>query len=144
MTSPDTENWNIGSKSGLVSTGSHKLYLQVTGPDSLPGQPVILPMTGVTNTISTWSVIQRLTSPFARLLAYDRSGPGLSEKSPNPPSAPTIAKELSALLAAANTPPPYITLGHSWGRIFDARVSSSDAAGRSRDDLRRRHTSSVS
>ena len=118
MSQTEPENWNTGSKSGLISICSHKLYLHVTGPDRVNGEPVIIVMTGVTNTIAAWIAVQRMTSPFARVVAYDRSGLGQSEQSPNPPTSTTIAKELDALLKASNIAPPYITLGHSWGGIL--------------------------
>src|SRR5450432_545071 len=113
MTSISSQTWNTGHRLGHVPIGTHALFLHVTGPGRLPGQPVIILLTGVANTVSSWSAIQCLTFPFARLVAYDRSGLGSSEPSPNPPSSTTIAKELDALLQAADIQPPYITLGHS-------------------------------
>jgi pimeloyl-ACP methyl ester carboxylesterase len=111
-------DWNRGEHSGLVSAGSHRLLLSVSGPDRNPGQPVVVIMHGLTSTMSEWPVARRMISSIARTVDYDRAGYGLSDESPDPPSAVTIARELNAVLKAAKIDSPYITVGHSWGGVL--------------------------
>lgn len=134
MAATATHDWDVGEKSGLVSIGTHNLYISVSGPDRKPEEPVIVLMPGVTSTISEWPVAIRSISQFARLASYDRSGYGKSEVSPNRPTPTTIAAELNALLQAADIRPPYITLGHSWGGVLTmeflaSRPSPKDIVG---------------
>ncbi|KAF4617068.1 hypothetical protein G7Y89_g15083 [Cudoniella acicularis] len=106
-------NWNRGARQGAVSIGTHKLALNMSGPDRRAGQPVVLIIHGLTGTMSEWPAARRLISSFTRVVDYDRSGLGLSEEGPDPPTALTTARELSALLKAAKIEPPYITFAHS-------------------------------
>jgi len=132
MESAVNDDWNVGEKSELVSIGSHKLFLSVSGPDRTPGEPVVLLVVGVTCTLSEWPVAIRMISSFARIVSYDRSGFGQSEKSANSPSPTTIVAELRSLLQAKGIQPPYITLGHSWGGILTSEfmaASPNDVAG---------------
>lgn len=108
-------DWNEGEHSDLLSVGTHKLFLSVSGPDRIPGQPVILIMHGIMSTMTGWPVVRREVSSFARVIDYDRSGYGLSEEAPYASTAANIATELSILLKAAKIHPPYITIGQSWG-----------------------------
>ncbi|KAE9378418.1 alpha/beta-hydrolase [Stipitochalara longipes BDJ] len=111
-------NWNIGARQGTISIGTHKLALDVSGPDRIAGRPVVLIIHGLTGAMTQWPAARRLISSFARVVDYDRSGLGLSEEGPDPPTALTAARELSALLKAAKIEPPFITLAHSWGAIL--------------------------
>jgi len=108
-------DWNKGEHAELVSIGTHKLFVSVSGPDRQPGQPVVILMHGLMSTMSEWPVARRMIASFARILEYERAGYGLSEESPNTPDAVNIARELNALLKATGIDPPYVTLGHSWG-----------------------------
>ncbi|KAJ5676278.1 hypothetical protein N7536_012450 [Penicillium majusculum] len=111
-------DWDKGDKDGLVSVGSHNLYLSVSGPDRKPGEPIVVLMQGLGSTIDEWIVVRKLVVPFARWLNYDRSGMGRSE-GPNqtPPSisAASVAAELDTLLRNAGIEPPFIIVAHSWG-----------------------------
>jgi len=118
-------DWNKGSHQGTISIGTHKLALDVSGPDRVPGQPVILIIHGLTGAMTQWPAARRLISQFARVVDYDRSGLGLSEEGPDPPTALTAARELSTLLEAANIEPPFITLAHSWGAILSLEFMNS-------------------
>ncbi|KAH8811057.1 Alpha/Beta hydrolase protein [Xylogone sp. PMI_703] len=120
MAQESGQDWEKGEKSGLVSIGSHSLYMSVSGPDRQDGEPLILLMQGLGSTIDEWVAVQRLIRPFARFLCYDRSGLGRSESPPNPPdaiSAVSIATDLDTLLKNAGVNPPYIILCHSRGGI---------------------------
>jgi pimeloyl-ACP methyl ester carboxylesterase len=122
--SPDID-WNKGAHQGTVSIGTHKLALDVSGPDRIVGHPVILIMHGLTGAMTQWPAARRLISSFARVVDYDRSGLGLSEEGPDPPTALTAARELSALLEATKIKPPFITLAHSWGAILSLEFMNS-------------------
>src|SRR5262249_32467555 len=55
---------------------------------------------------------------FTRVISYDRAGLGWSD----PPTAPLtmsrLVGDLRALLNAAEMPPPYILVGHSFGALI--------------------------
>jgi pimeloyl-ACP methyl ester carboxylesterase len=115
-------NWNEGDHSGLVSIGTHSMFLSAAGPTrSSPSTPaVILEAGGGSNSIP-YAAVKRLISKFARVYSYDRSGRGRSEISPSRDvklDATTLAIELSSLLAAAKIPPPYVMVPHSYGGII--------------------------
>jgi Alpha/beta hydrolase family len=118
-------DWDSGARQGMVSIGTHALALDVSGPDRITGQPVVIIMHGLTGTMSEWPAARRLISSVVRVIDYDRSGLGLSEEGPDPPTALTASKELSALLEAARIEPPYITLAHSWGAILSLEFMNS-------------------
>jgi pimeloyl-ACP methyl ester carboxylesterase len=111
-------NWNSGYHSRLISAGNQRLFFSVSGPDRKPGQPVVVIMHGVTSTMSEWPVARRMISSLARTVDYERAGFGLSDESPNAPSAVNIVRELDAVLKAAKIDPPFITVGHSWGGVL--------------------------
>ncbi|KAJ5647870.1 hypothetical protein N7490_004242 [Penicillium lividum] len=111
-------DWDKGDKDGLVSIGSHNLYLSVSGPDRKPGEPIVVLMQGLGSTIDEWVAVRKLVIPFARWLNYDRSGMGRSEgpdQTPSSISAASVAAELDILLKNAGIEPPFIVVAHSWG-----------------------------
>ncbi|KAL3417329.1 alpha/beta hydrolase [Phlyctema vagabunda] len=115
-----SQDWERGEKSGLVSIGSHCLYMAVSGPDRQEGEPIVVLMPGLGSTIDEWVAVRRLVQPFARFLWYDRSGLGKSEGPPDAPmviSAVSVATELDILLRNADIKPPYIIVCHSWGGV---------------------------
>jgi pimeloyl-ACP methyl ester carboxylesterase len=52
-----------------------------------------------------------------RTCAYDRAGFGRSEAGPLPRTASRIAGALDVLLTAADVPPPWVLVGHSYGGL---------------------------
>jgi pimeloyl-ACP methyl ester carboxylesterase len=115
-----TIDWNAGDKSALVSIGTHKLYLSVSGPSRKLGEPIVILMQGLGSTIDEWVAVKRHVTPFARWLAYDRSGSARSEDPPVKPeaiSAVSVAAELDILLRKAGVEGPFIVVCHSWGGI---------------------------
>jgi pimeloyl-ACP methyl ester carboxylesterase len=113
-----SQDWDRGEKSGLVSIGTHSLYIAVSGPDRREGEPIVVLMIGLGSTIDEWVAVRRLVQPFSRFLWYDRSGLGKSESPLNPPaaiSAVSVATELDTLLKNTGVKPPYIIVCHSWG-----------------------------
>ena len=88
----------------LVDVGSHKMHIQCVGS----GGPTVVMDAGLGGTILDWSRVQPLVAGFTRVCAYDRSGYGWSEASPNPRSSVHIADELHALLHESGVEPPYV------------------------------------
>ena len=101
----------------LVGIGSHRLHLHVTGE----GSPTVVLDSGLPATVLSWSRVQPEVSRFARVASYDRAGLGWSELGPMPRTSRRIVEELHALLRAAELPPPYVLVGHSFGG-FTARL----------------------
>ncbi|MGB2642438.1 MAG: alpha/beta hydrolase [Candidatus Acidiferrum sp.] len=68
-----------------------------------------------------WNHVQPDVAKFTRVCSYDRAGYGWSGSTSAPRTSLEIAKELHALLTAANEKGPYILVGHSFGG-YDVRV----------------------
>ena len=101
----------------LVSIGSHRLHILVTGE----GSPTVILDSGLPATVLSLSLVQPEVSRFARVASYDRAGLGWSDLGPSPRTSRRIVEELHALLRAAELPPPYVLVGHSFGG-FTARL----------------------
>jgi pimeloyl-ACP methyl ester carboxylesterase len=115
---PPPNDWDTSTKFSLVSIGTHKLYLSVSGPVRQPGEPIVLVFPGSGDTSRSYTAVERLVSPFARLLLHDRSGLGRSEDGPSRINAVIAAQELHVALETTQIKPPYILLGHSYGGII--------------------------
>ncbi|MCJ1287851.1 hypothetical protein MMC26_007203 [Xylographa opegraphella] len=113
-------DWQSGDKSGLVSIGTHKLFAKIAGPTRKAGEPLVIVVTGLGSSITSWPSVLRGCIRFARIMAYDRTGLGKSEKapSPSPRTGEVIAEELSTLLKAMHLEPPYVLVGQSYGGIL--------------------------
>ena len=61
----------------------------------------------------SWVAIQRETAKFTRACWYDRAGAGWSDLGPYPRSSSSQARDLHALLQAAQVPPPYVLVAES-------------------------------
>ncbi len=98
----------------LVDVGGHRLHLDCEGA----GSPTVLLEAGqdVRGSLS-WFPVKSDLARLTRVCAYDRAGIQWSERGPNPRTSPTIAKELSTLLQAAEESGPYVLVGHSMGGI---------------------------
>ncbi|RDW93685.1 alpha/beta fold hydrolase [Aspergillus mulundensis] len=102
----------------LVNIGTHSLALYTHGAEPTNSkQPVILFISGVASDALNWQAVTRLLGPSQRSYTYDRSGYNNSESSPNPPTAETIARELSLLIENAPIRNPIILVGHSWAGV---------------------------
>lgn len=117
-------SWNCGDKSGLISIGTHSLFLTAAGINrktlnngSL--QPAILIEAGLGSSHKEWvAVIQRIALR-SRVYAYDRAGYGSSQPSPTLNyTAETRVHELFMMLQVANIEPPFILIGHSYGGVL--------------------------
>ncbi|MCJ1387995.1 hypothetical protein MMC18_000839 [Xylographa bjoerkii] len=120
MTESSESEWQSGEKSGLVSIGTHKLFASIAGPTRKAGDPLVVVVTGLGSSIRSWPAVLRGCSRFARIMAYDRTGLGRSEKAPTPSprTGQAIAEELSALLKAMHLEPPYVLVAQSYGGIL--------------------------
>ncbi|RFU80540.1 alpha beta-hydrolase [Trichoderma arundinaceum] len=112
--------WELDeNKSGLVSIGSHRLQLNVSGPPRKANEPVAIIMAGLTSSVLEWPAATRLLSRFVRTFSYERSGFGASDNPPPgvQPTSTRMAVELDLLLKAADIKPPYIIIAHSYAGI---------------------------
>jgi len=96
----------------LIDVGGHRLHIHCAGT----GVPVVFESALGASSL-TWRHVQALVSGFAKACAYDRAGFGWSDPGPLPRTAGRIASELHALLVAAEIPPPYVLVGHSFGGL---------------------------
>ncbi|MGI4850560.1 MAG: alpha/beta fold hydrolase [Janthinobacterium lividum] len=107
------------SSSTRVPISTHSLNLTIhPGPPGAPAStPAVLILQGLASDSYMWSAAIRHITTITQVYSYSRSGYGDSDPSPNPPTASTIALELSDLLASARITGPWILLAHSWGGI---------------------------
>ena len=120
MTESLNDEWQYGEHSGLVSIGTHSLFLQASGPPRNPGDSVVIFESGLGGNGLSWASVARLVSRFARIYIYSRSGLGKSQRqpTPSPRTATAMAAELSSLLNAAAIDPPFILVSHSYGGVI--------------------------
>jgi pimeloyl-ACP methyl ester carboxylesterase len=111
-----------------VKIDGRTLRMLVTGN----GQSTVVFENGLGPPLETWGKVQPAVSRFARTVAYDRAGVGVSDEGPAPRDGRHVADDLHAALRLASVPPPYILVGHSLGgpfvRIY-AGVYPDDVAG---------------
>ncbi|RAO65036.1 uncharacterized protein BHQ10_001048 [Talaromyces amestolkiae] len=131
------------SLSSLVSIGTHRLFVSVSGPlrharpqsnasntDPIAGysttwtnDPIIIIFPGAGESSSSWPRVQENVSRFARILVYDRTGLGKSESRTNDTNvdnkgaAIIAAEEVCTLLNALRITGPYVLVAHSYGAI---------------------------
>ena len=120
-------DWSTTNSSGLVYVGTHSLFVSTHGlPRTSPSQPIIVLINGTAATTARWAALIRALSPYARLVAYDRSNVGRSEAlpDPSPPNMDSVALDLHMLLKAINLQPPYLLLGFSWGGMLATYFAS--------------------
>jgi len=94
-------------------SASHWLYLDCRGS----GSPTIVLEAGMGSDSATWAPVHDRLAAITRTCAYDRTGRGRSDGG----SAGDLAgmsRELTALLAAAGEPGPYVVVGHSLGSVI--------------------------
>ncbi|KAJ5744754.1 alpha/beta hydrolase fold protein [Penicillium manginii] len=137
-------NWTVETGSSLISIGSHRLWVSVSGPPrNNPEAPLVVVIAGAGDVASSYTALSPLVSSSSRILLYDRSGLGRSESSPCPSTSPTsptpssdspdhhspqisrsrspavtAAEELHSLLETMRLEPPLVLLAHSYGAII--------------------------
>lgn len=141
------------STAGLVDIGGGRtIWLECRGT----GSPTVLLVSGAAGAHDDWTHVMDAADPaaapklsesavfsevsrFTRVCVYDRPGTtrftgDLSPSTvvPQPTTAQAGASDLSALLAAAGEPGPYVLVGASWGGMLVnlfARSAGADVAG---------------
>ena len=81
----------------LVELDGRRMHLRCTGA----GSPTVVLETGAGTPGAMWDLVQPEIATLTRVCSYDRAGLGLSEGSPNPRDAETVAQELHTLLGVA-------------------------------------------
>jgi pimeloyl-ACP methyl ester carboxylesterase len=114
----------------LVTSAARSWWLSCTGT----GRPLVVLEAGHTESSSTWRDVQPQVATFTRVCSYDRAGRG---RSPAAPASTVVrtgreaARDLRALLDAANERGPYVLVGHSLGgalvRLFAAMTADTVA-----------------
>lgn len=97
----------------LIDVGDHRLHLYEKGS----GASVVLE-SGISASSLNWRRVQNEVATFARVCSYDRSGLGWSDLCEQPCTPMALARQLHALLRAAQIPAPYILVGHSFGGLI--------------------------
>lgn len=105
-------------KNTIISIGTHRLSFSISGPPRVRHEPLVVIIPGSGDVASSYAAVEPLVAQFARILLYDRSGLGNSERGPNPPLAVTSAIELHKLLQATKQQPPLLLAAHSYGGII--------------------------
>ncbi len=82
------------------------------------GKPTLVLISGLGNGMETFTVVAPELAKSATVIVYDRAGYGGSAKPEGARDAAGVDRELTALLAAAGEPGPYILVGHSNGGLY--------------------------
>src|SRR5881396_827534 len=82
------------------------------------GESTVVFENGLGAPLEMWGKVQPHVSRFAKTVAYDRAGVGLSEDAPPPRDGRHIAAELRHALRVAGVPPPYVLVGASFGGLY--------------------------
>jgi len=96
----------------LVDTGhGQRLHLHDVGT----GGPTVVFDAGIAASSLSWSRVQPRVAVFTRTCSYDRIGLAWSDAGRGRVDAVELARQLEALLGAADVAPPYVLVGHSFG-----------------------------
>ena len=101
-------------KEQMVDIGGRKLHAVQMGQ----GEATVVFESGFSMDLSAWRRVAPQLAPRAKVLVYSRAGYGQSDPSPAPVSLQQSGRDLSALLQAAQLPPPYVLVGHSYGALL--------------------------
>jgi pimeloyl-ACP methyl ester carboxylesterase len=101
----------------LVNVGGHRLHISRSG-DGGPAVVIIPALGGVS---TEWLRVRDAVASRTSAAVYDRPGFGWSDPAPGWPTAIGMARDLHALLDAAEIPRPLVLAGHSLGGLL-ARV----------------------
>lgn len=97
----------------LIDLDGHHVHLYEIGS----GPSVILE-SGISASSLNWRRVQNEVARFARACSYDRSGLGWSDLGEQSCTPTALARQLHALLCAAQIPAPHILVGHSFGGLI--------------------------
>jgi len=100
-----------------VDAGGPTLRMSIAGSAG-EGSPTVIFDSGGAASLESWGEVPSMVSRYARTVAYDRAGNGLSDAATTLRDARHIAAELRTALKNANVSPPYILVGHSIGGMY--------------------------
>lgn len=104
----------------LVTIGTkQKLFLVEKGS----GGPTVVFEAGIAATHLNWFHIQEAVARFTLTASYDRCGLGWSAPCTSARTPANTAAELHQLLRAAQLPPPFVFVGHSFGCLVVRRYA---------------------
>ena len=81
--------------------------------DAGTGPVTIVLISGIGDDLSSWESLHQLLASGFRVIAYDRSGLGLSKQSMESPSLEQMANQLYQLLQSVRATPPYLLVTHA-------------------------------
>ncbi len=119
---------NFPAPGQLFDVGGRNLHLSCMGS----GSPTVILEAGGGSSSVQWWPLQEQLAEFSHVCSYDRPGFGWSDPSPTELTFEDGARDLKALLSAAQVPGPYILVGHSKGGLHVrtyARLYPDDVAG---------------
>ncbi len=119
---------NFPAPGQLFDVGGRNLHLSCMGS----GSPTVILEAGGGSSSVQWWPLQEQLAEFSHVCSYDRPGFGWSDPSPTELTFEDGARDLKALLSAAEVPGPYILVGHSKGGLHVrtyARLYPDDVAG---------------
>ena len=88
------------------------------------GNPTVVFEAGISATSVSWSLVHGQVAQFARVIAYDRAGLGWSDPARTERTPSAVARELHAVLEAADASAPYVVVGHSFGGLVAQRFAA--------------------
>jgi len=116
----DRSRWPAPGRLVEIGEGT-RLHLYELGRSN---GPAVIFEAGLCATSLNWRHLQKTLAPFARVITYDRAGLGWSDAIDTPRNPLNLARELRALLEAAEIKPPYILVGHSFGSFVVHRFAN--------------------
>lgn len=97
----------------LFTVDGYTMHLFCTGQ----GAPPVILDAGLGDDSLIWAKVQPQLSQHTTVCSYDRAGYGWSQPQPGRRDANSIAEQLHGLLRAADIPPPYVLMGHSFSGL---------------------------
>jgi pimeloyl-ACP methyl ester carboxylesterase len=98
----------------MVSLGDYRVRVMVRGQGALP----VVFEGGLGESLDAWDKVSSEVANFTRVVAYDRSGLGLSGRTTSPRTAENVAKDLRKVLRKAGVSGPFVFAGNSAGALF--------------------------
>ena len=103
-----------GEVAGRFDVGGRELNLRCYGS----GSPTVVVEAEHGIDSGPYMNLARQVGAETRACVYDRAGLGLSDRTTGTPDGLDVDKDLTALLAAAKVPPPYVFAGHLNGGLL--------------------------
>ena len=103
-----------GEVLGRFDVGGRKLNLRCYGS----GSPAVVFETAHGADSARYMNLARQVGAETRACVYDRAGLGLSDRRTGTPDGLDVDEDLTALLAAAKVPAPYVFVGHAHGGLL--------------------------